>query len=140
MAEKFTAGVYRVLLWLVNGLGYATGQQTTLANGATSSAWVLDGARDWNVPNPQFNIQRFEGGDARLGSMIFGDSGVESFDVVFDVLPIEIIAAALGLTIDDTTNSVWRIWSAYTQGANLANIGVGVVQRRKEPRHRAKGV
>jgi hypothetical protein len=108
-------GIYRMLIWLtkvVSNVPYAAGSAgSSLANGATSHAYLIDSIRDYTPQNAEINTQVAEGGDEEIGSMQFGSSRLRGFEAVLTDVRRDMITNIAGTTQDTTTNSVWSIWT-----------------------------
>lgn len=97
MSNWIFAGFERALLGFRDSNGISTGQQSTLANGATSGAYVADlpySASYQALPPVNLNI---EGGDILYTIIQFGNSKTQPFDLImpnFDTTLSNLISGA----------------------------------------------
>ena len=132
MAEMFFGGLERVLLWYYTTsgtyLGVATGQQTSLSNGATSQAYVITKPRAAGF-NFDAGAQLQQQGGDRLGSLLsFATSSLASFDLTVDALDPNLVAL-IEQSTQNTTSTVFTKTAVNSDRAAPSSMGVCVAQR-----------
>ena len=97
-------GFERALFGFRDSNGIATGQQSTLSNGATSPAYVVDLPRTASFDSLAPVNLNIEGGDVLYNIVQFGNSKIQPFDLIIsnqDQTAVELISGS----VSNTTNT-----------------------------------
>ncbi len=129
-ADIFVGGIYRAQIWLRDSTGYMTGDQTTLANAATTSAIVLDGVNATTAAQRPPVYVDFIGGDEINGTMGFGSTSYAPFDLTFDNADADQIVLLHGTAVDTTDNSEYPMYTGYTNAGTIRNAGLMITQKK----------
>lgn len=132
MARYLNAGIDRVLIWKIftsaANVPYMGGSAgTSLAANGTSHAYVIESIRDFTPSGGELTTVIFEGGDKRLGTMQFGDTGKTGFTFTLEDIQNSLITALHGTAVDTTSNSEFEQFSTYASAASAVAVGVGVI-------------
>ncbi len=143
MANYLNAGIDRLLMWKnfisASNVPYMGGSAgAALANNGTTHAYVLDSIRDFSPEGGELTTLVFEGGDRRLGTMQFGDTGLTGFTCTFEDVRNSVITGVHGTAVDTTSNSEFELWSTYTSASNAAAVGICITTTLKDEQTGAK--
>lgn len=128
MTQGYLAGFAYGLLWYYDSTGAAIGQGATLANGATSNAYVLfypkTAGLDYSPPG-DLDIQA---GDKDVTSIAFGNSRLRPFDLVIADLDTTLVTLITGSTLN-TGNSQFDKFSINPNLTTPRSFGLCLQQR-----------
>jgi hypothetical protein len=96
MAQGFLVGLQRALLFFRDSNGYATGTQSTLSNGSTSSAYVFDYPITAGFNPPSSVYVDIEGGDKIVASIQFTNNKTTPFDMAIADFDTALVTMANG--------------------------------------------
>lgn len=104
-----------------NGAAYGT-SGSSMANGATSSAYLVREPKSADIPQPDRTVIDFTGGDRWLGSYQYGITSLGSFNLTINPVDATLIALVTGALVDQTTNAEWTIYSENVMAASLPQV------------------
>lgn len=110
MARGGIAGFYKALFFFRDSSGYATGIQSTLANGSTSSAYVADFPRAAGITPTNPTTLEFQGGDRVWRRVIFGNKLTPSFVLTLGDVDTSLVTLVTGSSTN-TANSYRTLFS-----------------------------
>ncbi len=123
-------GLYRAYVQLVGDNGYSYGiAGQTLANGSTSSAYIIDDPVSANVPTPDRTVIDFQGGDRWISSYQYGINSLGNFEFVTQDLDTTLISLCTGSLADQTSNDLWTIYSEDWLREALPQISLTLIYR-----------
>lgn len=104
-------GLYRVQVGLVDdtGLQYGTAGPD-MANGTTSSTYVIRFAKAAEIPMPDRNLIDFTGGDVWTGSYLHGITSIGTASLTLSTVDANLITLVAESKTDQTTNTRWSIF------------------------------
>lgn len=137
MARYINGGIDRLLIWKIftssGNIPYMGGTAgTALAVNETTHAYVVESIRDFTPSGGELTTVVFEGGDKRLGTMQFGDTGKTGFTFTLEDIQNSLITALHGTAVDTTSNSEFEQFSTYASAASAVAVGVGVITTLKD--------
>lgn len=120
-------GFQRMLLWFYDSAGYITGQSTSLANNATSGAYVCSDVKTSNLAfAPSVDLQ-IQGGDRIRATPSFGNPRLNAFDVTVSSLDAQ-LSDFITQSTRNTTNSNNMKVGYNPNRAFPQNMGVALTQ------------
>lgn len=104
-------GLYRVQIGLVGDDGYNYGTAgEEMANGTTSSAYVIRFATAAEMAMPDRTVIDFTGGDVWTGSYVHGITSLGTFSLTLSTVDATLISIVTQIQVDKTTNSRWSLF------------------------------
>lgn len=130
MARGFHDGLARVLLWRTDSLNRFLGLSSTLANGATSGAYVAENAIAARFNPTRVETKLLRGGDKEAVAKIqYGSPLQGGFDVVISDTDTALIAMLSGMTVNSVLNAYWDFYSTNPNLTFSLTGGCAVQQR-----------
>ena len=101
-------GLYRVQVGLVDdtGLQYGTAGPD-MANGTTSSTYVIRFAKAAEIPMPDRNLIDFTGGDVWTGSYLHGITSIGTASLTLSTVDANLITLVAESKTDQTIQSIY---------------------------------
>lgn len=128
MTTDISGGLYRLTMFNYINIGnvlYAAGRAgAALANGDTSHAWSIPSISDYTPERDSLVKTDRMSGDKKKPGLMFGSAYLKGFKAKLSDVQTAIIAAAHGTSVDETTSSVWDIWTEDTNAVAVANLGM----------------
>lgn len=124
MTELMLGGSYRLTLAKRgSSAGYAAGSQgTALANGSSSNAWSLDGARLNEMNRATPGTQEWQAGDKPIGYRTYGRRRINSMKLTLDNIDRDLAVGIAGTLADTTSNSSYPQYSLDTTLFNAPDM------------------
>jgi hypothetical protein len=132
MARGYPVGLARALIWtyVLTGArkGTAIGQGSTIANGATSGAFVLPDVKTANLaPVPAETIE-IQGGDRIVATPAFGGGKTSPFEIVSSSIDTVLMGLIAGSNVN-TTNSQHTYFGPNHNRSTPRSLGCAIQQR-----------
>lgn len=123
------AGFSSIQFSTMTNEAFWTGQAgASPANGTTSHAYLSNLFATANFQAEAQTVVRFRGGDGFVGQLAFGTRLIQQFNIETEATEADLIAMTTGGNADQTTNSVWTIFSPDGTRRIIPNIGLIITQ------------
>lgn len=129
MTDGYSAGFQRMQIWLVDDNGFATGIDSSLANGSVSGAYLITDPQTAALAYADPTNLDIQGGDKIVATFQFGAAKLSPFTISLANIDPTLIALLTGSKVDNTQNAEYEMFSPNPANADPITVGMALTQK-----------